>query len=231
MPGIPEQRAGGQVGGSGRRRGERDLRVPGYRLAGGLQVPGFHLQPQQRRRLHAEERLAGIDVEVQQTQFLKLLDPPAHGGLVPVGGGCERCMTGTPVPGQLSEEHLIIGTQGYLLARHPIRRAPARRTGGSPGRSAPGHSAPRGSALQGSAPGHSGPRSSALRGSAPRSSALRGSAPGHSAPRGRSAGQGGVPQGSDLGGRHGAGQPVPFDAAEDAQDGLGGHLGNPAAAG
>jgi hypothetical protein len=66
VAGIPEQAAGGQVGDARRRRGERDLRVPGYRLAGGLQVRGLHLQPQQRGRLRAEERLAGVDIEVQQ---------------------------------------------------------------------------------------------------------------------------------------------------------------------
>jgi hypothetical protein len=118
-----EQGAGGQVGDPGRRRGERDFRVPGYRLAGRLQVRGLHLQPQQRGRLYAEERLAGVNVEVQQAQFLKLRHPAAHGGLVPVSGGGERRVGGTPVTGQLSQEDLVIGAERYLLARRPISRA------------------------------------------------------------------------------------------------------------
>jgi hypothetical protein len=113
MPGVPEQGAGGQVGGSGRRRGERDFRVPRERLAGGLQVRGLHLQPQQRRRLHAEEPLAGVNVEVQQAQLLKLCEAPQEKVIAVLWGRGEPPVT----PGDG-----LVGDPDHV-AEHPQRRA------------------------------------------------------------------------------------------------------------
>jgi len=101
--------------------GERDLGVAGYRPARLVEMRGLHREPEERSQARVEEVLAEVDVEVQLLLLLKLLDPAAHGRLVPVQGRGEHGVGRPPVPGELSQEQVVVGVQGHRLDFYVLR--------------------------------------------------------------------------------------------------------------